>query len=345
MPENISSAPGQSAATPALSVVMPVHNTLPHLDRAIESILTQSFAEFELVILDDASTDGSAKRLEEWSKRDARIRLLRSDVNLGPVGSSNLVANAARAEFVARMDGDDVSYPDRLAEELELLRGDASIGVVGSLCDAIDGLGAVIRAPESWRLSRRSPFVPFPHGAMMYRRSVFDEVGGYRPECVFWEDQDLVVRMAAVSRVVVIPCALYQVRLWNRSTRVASNTDELERSVDRMYAATDRLRHGRDYEDLLNDAKAGGHRLDPRVFIATGSVNLWAGGRPRLLRRLLRRGRLAVNIRTLSGIVWTVWASISPSSLRQFLKFLLWARDHAVRPVPKNEPVDWHPFR
>jgi glycosyltransferase involved in cell wall biosynthesis len=344
MPESEPSTPGSSAATPALSVVMPVHNALPHLDRAIESILGQTFEAFELIILDDASTDGSTKRLEEWAARDDRIRLLRSDVKLGPVGSSNMVAGAAKAEFVARMDADDISYAERFAEQLGLLRGDSSIGVVGSLCDAIDGSGTVLRPPESWRLSRRSPFVPFPHGAMMYRRSIFEEVGGYRPQCVYWEDQDLVVRMAAVSRVVVIPRALYQVRLWNRSTRVASDADQLERSVDRMYAATDRLRQKRDYEDLLVETEADGNRLDPRVFIATGSVNLWAGGRPRLLRRLLRRGRLGVDIRTLSGIVWTVWASISPSSLREFLKFLLWARDHAVRPLPKNEPVDWQPF-
>jgi glycosyltransferase involved in cell wall biosynthesis len=344
MPKNVPPAPSHSGTKPPLSVVMPVHNAMPHLDRAIDSILGQTFEDFELVILDDGSTDGSTMRLHEWSGRDARIRLLSSKVNLGPVGSSNMVANAAKADFVARMDGDDISYPERLAEQLKLLRSDASIGVVGSLCDAIDGSGAVIRPPESWRLSRRSPFVPFPHGAMMYRRGIFEEIGGYRPQCVYWEDQDLIVRMAAVSRVVVIPRALYQVRLWNRSTRVASDADQLERSVDRMYAATDRLRHKRHYDDLLVDTKNARNRVDPRVFIALGSVNLWGGGRPRLLHRLIRRGQLGLNPQTFSGLVWTVWASISPSSLRTFLKFLLWARDQAAHPLPKDEPVDWHPF-
>jgi hypothetical protein len=241
------------------------------------------------------------------------------------------------------MDADDVSCPQRLAEQLELLTGDNSIGVVGSLCDAIDGSGNILRPPERWRLSRRSPFVPFPHGAMTYRRSVFEDVGGYRPECVFWEDQDLVVRMAEVSRVMVIPRALYQVRLWNRSTRVVSDASQLEWSVDRMYGATDRLWHTRDYEDLLNDRKSTGDRVDPRVFIAMGSVNLWAGVRPRLLGRLLQRGRLGLNMKSLSSLVWTIWASLSPSSLRLFLKFLLWARGRTVRPLPNDDPVDWQP--
>jgi glycosyltransferase involved in cell wall biosynthesis len=90
---------------------MPVYNALPHLDQAIESILKQTLSEFEFVILDDASTDGSRERLEHWAELDSRIRLLEGDENLGPVGSSNFVARAARAPFVARMDADDISYP------------------------------------------------------------------------------------------------------------------------------------------------------------------------------------------------------------------------------------------
>ena len=76
---------------------MPVHNALPHLDQAVESILNQTFTDFEFVILDDASTDGSRARLEYWAGRDPRIRLLHVDQNLGPVRSSNMVAEAARA--------------------------------------------------------------------------------------------------------------------------------------------------------------------------------------------------------------------------------------------------------
>ena len=186
---------------PALSVVMPVHNALPHLDEAVESILGQTFADFEFVVLDDASTDGSSERLREWAQKDSRIRLLEVDRNLGPVGSSNMVARAATAPFVARMDADDISHRHRLAEEIELLRAHPDVGIVASVCEMIDSSGKKLRDPEVWRLSRRSAFVPFAHGAMMYRRSVFDEVGGYREECEYWEDQDLVVRMADVSKV------------------------------------------------------------------------------------------------------------------------------------------------
>src|SRR4029079_16158405 len=103
--------------TPPLSVVMPVHNAMPYLDIAIESILGQTFQEFEFVILDDASTDGSTQRLREWARRDPRIRLIEEKHNLGPALSSQRVAVAARAPVVARMDADDISYPHRLGRQ------------------------------------------------------------------------------------------------------------------------------------------------------------------------------------------------------------------------------------
>src|SRR5438445_13136781 len=96
-----------SSSSNLISVVMPVYNALPHLDAAVRSILDQDFSDFEFVILDDASTDGSTERLGEWAAADGRIRLLESERNLGPVGSSNLIVEQARAPLIARMDADD----------------------------------------------------------------------------------------------------------------------------------------------------------------------------------------------------------------------------------------------
>src|SRR5437868_4189969 len=98
----------QPEARPRVSVVMPVHNALPYLDAAVQSILDQSFDDFEFVILDDASTDGSSERLRHWASTDKRIRLIEEKQNLGPAGSSERVARAASATIVARMDADDI---------------------------------------------------------------------------------------------------------------------------------------------------------------------------------------------------------------------------------------------
>ena len=332
------------ASAPAVSVVMPVHNALRYLDEAVESILNQTYSNFEFVILDDASTDGSSERLREWASRDSRIRLLEVRRNLGPALSSQKVATEASAPIVARTDADDISYPERLARQLEVLEERPDVGVVGGLFDIIDADGRKVRDPEPWRLFRHTVFPPFGNGPMMYRKSVFDRVGGYRKECEFWEDQDLLIRMAAVSKVMVIPDAIYQVRQSSTSTRFVSEQARLERAVDLMYRSRDCLEQGRGYEDLLIERRPDDAKVDPRVFISLGSVTLWAGGNPRLFRRILKRGKLSPDFRTLSAIVWTAWASASPSSLRSFMRLLLILRNRfASRSVARDQPVVWSP--
>ena len=240
------------------------------------------------------------------------------------------------------MDADDLSSPDRLARQLELIRDRPEAGAVGSLFEVIDDGGRVIRGPEIWRLERKAPFVPFAHGSMLFRRSVFDHVGGYRCEAEFWEDQDLVLRMAAIAEVLVIPSPLYQLRQWSRNTRAASDQERVENAVDLMYRSVARLAQGRSYDDLLDGAKP--ERVDPRVFISAGSLVLWSGGRPRFFGRLLKRGKLGPNFPTLSALVWTAWASLSPSSLRGFMSLLVRARnDIAGRRVSTSAPLRWSP--
>lgn len=325
----------------AVSVVMPVFNALPYLDAAVESVLGQSFDDFEFVILDDASTDGSTQRLREWAARDARIRLLEEQHNLGPALSSQHVASAASAPLVARMDADDVSHPDRLGEQMAVFAQCPEVGVVASLCDFIDSDGDKLRGPEPWRLIRRSPLVPFAHGAMMYRRAVFDRAGGYRRESEYWEDQDLVTRMSSLAPVLIVPKALYRVRLSPTSTRAASQADALELAVDRMYRSID-LPGTHKTQTKPSRAGDDGGKVDPRVFISLGSQSLWGGGRPRFFRRLLTRGHLGLNFNTLSALVWTAWASLAPGSLRAFLRSLLFLRNaHAALILKGESPVRW----
>ena len=333
--------PGQTL-TPAVSVVMPVHNALPFLDEAIESILGQTFSDFEFVILDDASTDGSTKRLADWAARDPRIRLLHAEQNLGPALSSQKVASEAAAPIVARMDADDVSLSKRVEEQLRVLESYPEVGLVASLHQIIDSKGRTVRGTEPWRLARRSLFVPFCHGAIMYRQNVFRQAGGYREQCEYWEDQDLIMRMAAVSKVAVIPRALFQVRQSTTSTRVSSNQDRLERAVDRMYRCLDRADAGGDYDELLSAQERSG-LLDPRVFVALGSVTLWAGARPRLFRRLLQRSRLSLDFASLSAVVWTAWASLSPYTLRKFMGLLLSIRNARASQTNEEGLVHWAP--
>jgi len=334
--------PAAQSAGPAVSVVMPVYNALPYLDQAIESILGQTFSDFEFVILDDASTDGSGEKLKQWAERDPRIRLLHAERNLGPALSSQHVAAAATAPIIARMDADDISLPHRIEKQLEVLQRHPHAGLVASLYQVVGPDSRLIRTAEPWRLIRRSLFAPFVHGTIMYRRMLSESIGGYRSECEYWEDHDFVSRMSAVADVMVIPRALYKFRQSPVSTRIASDRDRVERAVDLMYRSLDRFALGQDYEELLGGES--GARLDPRVFISLGFLVLWAGGRPRLFRRLLKRGRLSTDVTSLTALVWTAWASLSPSTLRAFMKLLRRIRSVRVpRGLQLEEAVRWSP--
>ena len=331
-----------AAETPKVSVVMPVHNAMPYLDIAVESILGQTLQNFEFVILDDASTDGSTERLREWAARDPRIRLIEEKRNLGPALSSERVARAARAPVVARMDADDVSYPRRLEEQLEVLDDFPHVGVVGGLYDIIDGSGRKIRGPEAWRLVHPASVPPFGNGPLMYRREVYEEVGGYRRQCEFWEDHDLIIRMGSVSTIMIVPHSVYQVRQSPVSTRFASEQQRVERALDLMYRCRQRAEQHRPYDDLLDTRIEADARIDPRVFISVGSMALWSGGKPRLFRRLLKRGDLRLNFRTFGALVWTGWASVEPRTLRGFIRTLLLARRiRAHYSVKTTGPVTW----
>ena len=324
-----------------LSVVMPVHNALPHLDAAVRSILEQTHRDFEFVILDDASTDGSTERLKEWAASDDRIRLHLGKKNLGPAASSNFVVRAAEGAFVARMDADDISHPDRLRRQLEILRAHPEAGLVGSLCDVIDEQGRMVRGPDPWRLRHSGWFAPFPHGSIMYRRELFDRAGGYREQCVYWEDLDLFLRIAGLAKVLTVPEPLYQHRHSHSSTRLdAKQPERIERATDLMYRCVEALDSGSDYEDLLterNDAS----KVDPRVFRARGSIVLWSGHRPRVLKRLLQRGKLRPDLKTVLALGWACMAALSPGALRLALKGLAWSRNSASRSDAAKDVVEW----
>ncbi len=330
-----------AAETPRVSVVMPVHNAMPFLDIAVESILGQTFQDFEFVILDDASTDGSTERLREWASREPRIRLMEERRNLGPALSSQRVAEAARAPIVARMDADDISCPRRLEDEIKVLDRFPEVGVVGGLYDIIDASGRKIRGPEAWRLSNQV-VPPFGNGPLMYRREVLDEVGGYRRQCEFWEDHDLIIRMSAVSKIMILPHSVYQARQSPVSTRFVSEQRRVEHALDLMYRCRQRLEEHRSYDDLLAAPTLPNARIDPRVFISIGSMTLWSAGTPRLFRRLIKKGDLRGDFRSLSALVWTAWASLEPRTLRVFIRALLVARRIRAASASRTAgPVAW----
>lgn len=324
-------------SVPRLSVVMPVRNAAPYLDAAVESILGQSFVDFEFVAVDDGSTDGSTERLAAWAARDARLRVERSDEPLGLAGSSNRAVRASRAPIVARMDADDVSAPERLARQLDVLDREAGAVLVGTLFEGIDAAGRRVRARDRWRLLRPSPFAPFPHGSIMFRRDAYDAVGGYDPRTEYWEDLDFVRRLATRGRVFVIPDALYRYRFHATNVRLTERRQEVERAVARMRQTVDPTPRRAARADVTADAAD-----DPRVLYSLAASRLWAGRAPGLWPRLRWRA-LATGDPGVIGIFGiAAAAAVSPRATRTALAAFIAVRDRLAGLRLDGAPREWH---
>lgn len=162
---------------PVLSVYMPVFNAAPYLAQSIESILNQTYKNFEFIIVDDASTDDSWKIIKSYSRRDPRIRAYRNRLNLGVSTNSDIAISLTRCKYLARMDADDISTPDRLEKQLKYLKSNPKTVIIGAQCTIINQNNQVIGF-KNFPLSSASIndmlfwAVPIQQGYMMINRSL-----------------------------------------------------------------------------------------------------------------------------------------------------------------------------
>jgi len=117
---------------PKVSVIMPVYNTETYVAQAIESILAQTFTDFEFIIVDDGSTDRTPAILDAFSRSDNRVRIIHNPVNRGPAACRNIGLNNSSGEYIALMDADDISKPERLAKQSAYLHNHPDVFVLGS---------------------------------------------------------------------------------------------------------------------------------------------------------------------------------------------------------------------
>jgi Glycosyl transferase family 2 len=219
-----------------VTVLMAVHNGEPYVREAVRSVLDQTFTDFELVVVDDASADATAAIVERHG--DPRIRLLRNERNLGQVPSLNRGLNEARGAYVARLDADDVCMPTRLTRQVEVLDAEPQVCLVGSWMQAIDAGDRRLGTLEK----TLSDYVDFlyhtlimrvyvSHPAAMYRREPVLTLGGYDESTAPSEDKDLWRKLALQrheARIVPEPLLLY--RLHDR--QLSQTQAAYQRKVD-----------------------------------------------------------------------------------------------------------------
>jgi len=202
---------------PAVSVLMPVRNGALFLSEAIGSLAAQTFRDFEIVVIDNGSTDATPELIAQWADREPRLRSVRIE---GPrlTRSLNLAAEIARAPLLARLDADDVALPHRLERQVAAMAASPGIGLLGSNVELIDargrGLGRtwVPAGDAAIRHAQRTSCVLAPSSTVI-RADLFRKVGGYRPGLNISEDFDLWSRLAEHCQLAALPDLLVRFRV------------------------------------------------------------------------------------------------------------------------------------
>jgi len=207
-----------NSSLPLVSVILPVFNAGRFVAEAVQSIIAQTFTDFEVVVVDDGSSDCSPEILRRLAEKDGRIRVINRP-NTGIVGALNDAITLAKGELLARMDADDIALPDRFARQVAYLDNHPDCAAVGGAVVVIDGDGDEICrrevATDHETIDRElieSRGGRICHPTVMMRTDVVRRVGCYRQEYLWAEDIDLFLRLAEVGRLANLaePCLKYR---------------------------------------------------------------------------------------------------------------------------------------
>lgn len=213
---------------PKLSVVMAVHNGLPYMEEAVDSILRQTFVDYEFIVVDDASTDGSAEALAAC--RDGRLRLITNERNLGLTKSLNRALELSQGEYLARMDHDDLSLPLRLSAQVEFLDANSEIDVLGTWAQT---LGA--QPEQIWRYPLNDDEIRcellfhsvLVHSSVVWRRSTFERHNlRYDPDIARAQDYDLWARAAPYVRFANLGRVLHRYRIHSQQVGAQHSAEQ-----------------------------------------------------------------------------------------------------------------------
>ena len=212
---------------PLVTIVMSVYNGEQFLREAIDSMLGQTFSDFDFLIINDASTDNSVKIINEYD--DQRIKLIHNKQNIGLTKSLNKGLKLAQGRYIARMDADDISLPTRLEKQVDYMESHSEVGLCGGWFQIIEG--PFIKKPETHeeiavRMLRRNPF---GHSTVMMRKSVLENHSlTYDETLVSSQDYDFWSRMINYTKAYNIPEVLVKYRVHNKQISASKRNEQLK---------------------------------------------------------------------------------------------------------------------
>jgi glycosyltransferase involved in cell wall biosynthesis len=222
---------------PVISVLMSVYNGERYLAPAMDSILAQTFRDFELIVIDDGSKDSSPAILQDYAKRDPRVKLTIRG-NKGLTVTLNEAFAQSTGKYLARMDCDDVALPNRFAKQVELLDADPDVACTGGSFQLIDGAGRLLTTlhpptdNDGIQAKLLAGHNAICHPTAMIRRQAMETVGGYDMRFKTSQDLDLWLRLGEVGKLANVPAAVLKFRLHESS--VSETKREQQRQMGRL---------------------------------------------------------------------------------------------------------------
>lgn len=204
--------------SPLVSVVMPTYNSEIFLKEALESILNQTFKDFEFIIVADKSIDASGAILDSFLEKDGRIKVIDQE-RIGLIAALNSGCRIAKGKYIARMDADDLSLPRRLEKQVQYLERHPEIGVLGTgirYIDEMGRLGKTLHNPTNPNIVKFYLHLEncIVHPSVMMRRDVIEQLGFYNPEAKYAEDYDLWARASSITQIANLHEVLLKYRIW-----------------------------------------------------------------------------------------------------------------------------------
>lgn len=232
---------------PLVSVVMAVYNAEGTIEHAIKSILGQTFENYELILIDDGSTDRTRQILEEYAGKEGRIRVI-SQKNIGLTRSLNRGLQEAKGKYIVRQDADDYSYPQRLEQQIELMENNPDVVLCGSNCDNVfsDGVTSQWGHKTEEVLKQSIPYkTPFAHSTAAFRTDIAQKLGGYDETFATSQDMEFWIRLSGQGRVVMLEQALIERHILKSSV---SMKKRWRQNYDAFRA---RWKHNQNRKDLV----------------------------------------------------------------------------------------------
>ena len=217
---------------PRVSVIMPAYNVEKYIAEAIESILNQTFTDFEFLIINDGSTDGTANIIKEYAKKDKRIHFVNRSDNRGFVATLNECLDLASCEYIAKMDSDDISLPTRLEKQVVFLDANPEIGMVGTGLRKFGTVNRIDIRPE--RVGLADFMYATATTVFMARHDIIEMYHmRFDPECFAAEDMDFYARFARVAKIANLREVLYLYRYHGNNVSVQKQ-DKQNQTCDKI---------------------------------------------------------------------------------------------------------------